>query len=335
MKIDWLTAPFFSSTIPTSVFEERIQTQLSSEDCWGFETAQGLWCDTFQSISHILKSNEFIWFEGGINWHKWVPYSSVLFKHVKSLHSSPSCTGWVRCLRCLHLARTNSPSETLEDHGNTLHRWHVGVISEFPMVRICILKSIVKWECMWHKFKAPSFDSSQVLFTHQASSQSHGLSCRTAGLFLMWERHEEVAFCVEQGGQPPDHTWRNKPERPRGLEALNRGVSPYNGIAAMCIWNHMSYVSCACHAAVMNDSMSMADTLYRQHCEALSCLGGTRHFRRCWASYFHSAKKCQRVQVGELLLWYYCYCLNRKCKSSVNRRLLPFPSQKKRFCHLK
>lgn len=53
----------------------------------------------------------------------------------------------------------------------------------------------------------------------------------------------------------------------------------------------MSYVSCACHAAVMNDSMSMADTLYRQHCEALSCLGGTRHFRRCWASYFHSAEK--------------------------------------------
>lgn len=170
----------------------------------------------------------------------------------------------------------------------------VGVISEFPMVRICILKSIVKWECMWHKFKAPSFDSSQVLFTHQASSQSYGLSCLTAGLFLIWERHEEVAFCVEQGGQPPDHTWRNKPERPRGLETLNRCVSPYIGIAAMCIWNHMSYesyVSCACHAAVMNDSMSMADTLYRQHCEALSCLGGTRHFRRCWASYFHSAKK--------------------------------------------
>lgn len=121
----------------------------------------------------------------------------------------------------------------------------VGVISELPMIRICILKSIVKWECMWHKFKAPSFDSSQVLFTHQASSQSHGLSCLTAGLFLMWERHEEVAFCVEQGGQPPDHTWRNKPERPRGLEALNRCVSPYLSIYRRSSYVYMeSYVIC-------------------------------------------------------------------------------------------
>lgn len=62
-----LSAPFFPQEFQQTLFEERIQTQLSSEDCWGFETAQGLWCDTFQSISHILKSNEFIWFEGGIN----------------------------------------------------------------------------------------------------------------------------------------------------------------------------------------------------------------------------------------------------------------------------